>query len=62
MSTKKIIHFSWDELDRDALTNSKHFEGGQPMTDISAWAKKMVEKDPDGKKADAIVEKYRSKK
>lgn len=58
----KIVYGSWDELDRDTITNSKHFESGQPGTDISAWAKKLTENDPDGEKADALTEKYREAK
>lgn len=62
MSEKKIVYGSQRELDKDALANPKNFEGGRPATDISAWAKKMKEKDPDGEKADKIAAKYRKEK
>lgn len=61
MADEKIVYGSWDELDREELRNPKHFEGGNPPSDISAWAKKMKEVDPDGTKAAALAEKYRKK-
>lgn len=57
----KIKYGTMDEVLRNELENPKYFKGGQPVADISAWAKKMKEYDPDGKKAAAIAEKYRKR-
>lgn len=57
----KINYGTMDEVVKNELENPRCFEGGRPRTDISAWAKKMKEYDPNGKKADAIAEKYRKK-
>ncbi len=58
---EKIKYGTMDELLKNELENPQFFEGGRTTTNISALAKKMKEYDPDGKKADAIAEKYRKK-
>ncbi|MGD0328523.1 MAG: hypothetical protein ABSB00_02295 [Minisyncoccia bacterium] len=60
---KEISHGSMEEVLRNALTNPKHFEGGNPLpTPLSELNAQIKKYDPDGKKALEIVRNMRKKK
>jgi len=57
----KIVYGSRNELLTSEVTNPKCFEGNLPSPpSLADRAKKMKDYDPDGKKALALAEKYRS--
>jgi len=58
---RKIFYCTEEEITMHELKDPKFFEGGRPLVDISAWAKKIKEVDPDGKKARALANKYAKK-